>query len=87
MECAFTPTHRIEFESIGVEPEVVSVMLQAGEIWTQSEWGGLQPGQDWSNEHEWVVEGCDWIWLIDGIHYTPDTPVGRIRIKSIGDSY
>ena len=86
MEIAFIPTHRIVFESIGVASVVIPVMLQGGEIWTRPEWDSLQPGQDWSNVHEWVVEGSDWIWLIDGLHYTPDKPFGKIHIESIKDS-
>jgi hypothetical protein len=86
MERTFIPTHRIVFKAIGVSPEVVPVMLQAGEIWTQAEWDGMQPGQDWSNDHEWVVDGSDWLWLCDGLRYRPGNLIGKIHIEPVADS-
>ena len=82
---SFEPNHLITFIPLQGPAEVTPVMLLRGEIWTSREWEGLAPGQDWTHEHEWIIQDGEWCWTqgVDGLFYTPGHRSGEIRIEAL----
>jgi hypothetical protein len=78
----FAITHLITFRPFKGPAEVIPVMLRMGEIWTQMEWEALAPDQDWTHEHEWIIQDGEWWWThgVNGLSYTPGNRSGEIVI-------
>lgn len=83
MKIPFVPTHQISFQPFTGPIEVTLVMLLKGDVWTESEWDALAPGQEWTHDHEWVIEEGEWWWALNGLCHTPRNLSGEIRIEPI----